>query len=136
MGVNDDGSIAGVAPEALGALANAISNVCTGNIKPPVGVLTTNVSTRDGVVVVIEVPDGWDKPYQDRHGEFWQKRGADKRRVLERSELKRLLLSGRGGMRIPAPFGILRLPILIWRSFGSFTRIGIRERNSLTKKRN
>jgi len=103
VGVNDDGSVVGVSPEALGKLANVISNACTGNIKPPVGVLTTNVFTRDGVVVVIEVPDGWDKPYQDRHGEFWQKRGADKRRVLERSELKRLLLSGRGGYADSSP---------------------------------
>ncbi len=103
VGVVDDGTITGVPSEALGKLANAISNVCTGNIRPPVGVLTTNIATSDGIVVMIEVPDGWDKPYQDRNGEFWQKRGADKRRVLERSELKRLLLSGRHGYADSSP---------------------------------
>jgi predicted HTH transcriptional regulator len=46
------------------------------------------------MVVVIEVPNGADKPYQDKDKQFWVKKGADKRRVTERTELRRLFQGG------------------------------------------
>jgi ATP-dependent DNA helicase RecG len=94
VGVDDDGGIAGVPPVALASLANLVSNTCSQSVNPPCGVLTMNVSTSEGTVVVIEVPDGPDKPYQDRAKDFWVKKGADKRRVTERSELRRLFQGG------------------------------------------
>lgn len=94
VGVEDDGTISGLAPEAVLALANTVSNACTQNINPPCSVLTFNVSTTEGMVVAIEVPDGADKPYQDRDKQFWIKKGADKRRVTERTELRRLFQGG------------------------------------------
>lgn len=94
VGVEDDGNIAGIPPAALAPLANLISNTCSQSINPPCAVLTINVTTSEGTVVVIEVPDGADKPYQDRAKDFWVKKGADKRRVTERSELRRLFQGG------------------------------------------
>lgn len=94
VGVEDDGSIAGLPAETVSSLANMISNACTQSINPPCSVLTFNVPTEEGIVVVIEVPDGADKPYQDREKQFWVKKGPDKRRVTERSELRRLFQGG------------------------------------------
>ncbi len=94
VGVEDDGSVSGVAAEALHNLPNLISNACSQCVNPPCSVLTFNVNTADGIVVVIEVPDGPDKPYQDREKQFWVKKGADKRRVTETSELRRLFSQG------------------------------------------
>ncbi|MGF1529778.1 MAG: RNA-binding domain-containing protein [Puniceicoccaceae bacterium] len=94
VGVEDDGSISGITPEASLSLANTISNACTQSINPPCSVLTFNVPTTEGMVVVIEVPDGADKPYQDLEKQFWVKKGADKRRVTERTELRRMFQGG------------------------------------------
>jgi ATP-dependent DNA helicase RecG len=94
VGVEDDGTIVGVPPETVVSLANLISNCCSQAVNPPCSVLTFNVVTPEGTVVVIEVPDGPDKPYQDRERQFWVKKGADKRRVTERTELRRLFQGG------------------------------------------
>lgn len=94
IGVDDDGTIVGLTPEDVDALANTVSNTCSDSVNPPCAVLTFNVSTTDGTVVVIEVPDGPDKPYQDRKKRFWLKKGADKRQVTERTELRRLFEGG------------------------------------------
>jgi predicted HTH transcriptional regulator len=94
VGVEDDGSIRGLQPEVVDSLANTISNACSQSINPPCSVLTFNVQTSEGIVVVIEVPDGPDKPYQDRKKRFWVKKGPDKRQVTERTELRRLFQGG------------------------------------------
>ena len=94
VGVEDDGSIVGMTPESVSSLANLVSNACSQSINPPCASLTFNVPTAEGTVVVIEIPDGADKPYQDRERQFWLKKGPDKRRVTERSELRRLFQSG------------------------------------------
>jgi ATP-dependent DNA helicase RecG len=94
VGVDDDGSIVGLSTDAVLALANTVSNACSQNINPPCSALTFNVSTAEGMVVVIEVPDGADKPYQDKDKQFWVKKGPDKRRVTERTELRRLFQGG------------------------------------------
>jgi len=94
VGVADDGTIVGLQPEEARSLANIVSNACTQSINPPCSVLTFNVATEDGMVVVIEVPDGADKPYQDKDKHFWVKKGPDKRRVTERTELRRLFQGG------------------------------------------
>lgn len=90
VGVEDDGSIVGVSED----LDNFISNTCSDSIRPPCQVYTENVQTSDGVVVVIEVPNGDNKPYQDGKKQFWKKKGADKRRVTDVSELQRLFQEG------------------------------------------
>jgi len=94
IGVGDEGDILGLAADEVRATENLISNACSQSINPPCSVLTFNVSTSEGMVVVVEVPDGPDKPYQDKKRQFWVKKGADKRRVLERSELRRLFQGG------------------------------------------
>jgi predicted HTH transcriptional regulator len=94
VGVDNVGSIVGMSAEAVLSLANTVTNACSQNINPPCAVLTFNVSTAEGMVVVIEVPDGADKPYQDREKQFWVKKGADKRKVTERTELRSLFQGG------------------------------------------
>ena len=62
VGVEDDATIRGLSSHEVDTLANTISNACSQSINPPCSVLTFNVTTTDGTVVVIEVPDGQDKP--------------------------------------------------------------------------
>ncbi len=90
VGVEDDGTISGLTPPQIGALNQLVSNVSTQNLQPPVSLLTENVLTSDGTVLVISITEGSDKPYQTSDGYFWVKRGCDKRRVTSRSELRRM----------------------------------------------
>jgi ATP-dependent DNA helicase RecG len=94
VGVADDGSISGLTAAQLGQLNQLISNVSTHGLQPPAAVLTENVVTSDGTVLVIRIEEGDNKPYQTNDGFFWVKRGADKRKVTTRSELARLFQHG------------------------------------------
>ena len=85
LGVNDDGSVAGLDAVAVRRLNQLLSNTSSQHVRPPVHPLTENVRTADGIVMVVSVPDGLSKPYQDALGRLWVKQGADKRHdVLQR----------------------------------------------------
>ena len=94
VGVDDDGSIVGLSSDDIGALNQLVSNACTNNLEPSAGVSSENVATSDGMVVVLAIEEGNDKPYQTSDGYFYVKRGADKRRVTTRAELRRIFQAG------------------------------------------
>lgn len=60
------------------------------HVRPPVHPMIKNVPTPEGMVMVVEVPDGLSKPYLDNHGRLWIKQGADKRHVTSREEMQRM----------------------------------------------
>src|SRR5690606_3088348 len=90
IGVNDDGSVAGLSAESVRRLNQLLSNAASQHVRPPVHPLTQNVQTTEGMVMVVEVPDGLSKPYLDNHGRLWVKQGADKRHVTSREEMQRM----------------------------------------------
>src|SRR5690606_37301387 len=51
---------------------------------------TENVQTDQGIVIVVEVPNGLTKPYMDNLGRIWVKQGSDKRHVTSREEMQRM----------------------------------------------
>nr|VFJ73008.1 MAG: ATP-dependent DNA helicase RecG [Candidatus Kentron sp. FM]VFJ73967.1 MAG: ATP-dependent DNA helicase RecG [Candidatus Kentron sp. FM]VFK21037.1 MAG: ATP-dependent DNA helicase RecG [Candidatus Kentron sp. FM] len=51
---------------------------------------TQNLLTENGLVLIVDVPAGINKPYQDKNGVFWVKSGADKRKATSRKEIQRL----------------------------------------------
>lgn len=90
VGVNDDGSIAGLDTDGIRRLNQLVSNAASQNVRPPIHPMTDNVQTDQGLVMVVLVPDGISKPYVDNQGRIWVKNGADKRHVTAREELQRL----------------------------------------------
>jgi ATP-dependent DNA helicase RecG len=90
IGVNDDGTIAGLAAEDVRRLNLLVSNTASQNVQPAVNPTTENVQTADGIVMVVDIPAGINKPYQDKNGVFWVKCGADKRKATSREEIQRL----------------------------------------------
>lgn len=90
IGVNDDGDIVGLSAEDISRLNQMISNAASQSIRPPINPLTENVSTDNGLVIVITVPEGANKPYMDNQGKIWVKSGADKRHVTSREEMQRM----------------------------------------------
>ena len=90
LGVNDDGSIAGLNAADIRRLNQLLGNSASQHVRPPLHPLSENVQTDQGIVMVVEVPDGLAKPYLDNQGRIWVKQGADKRHVTSREEMQRM----------------------------------------------
>ena len=94
IGVDDDGSIAGLSAADVRHLNQMLSNASSQHVRPPIHPSTENVPTRAGLVMVVTVPNGLAKPYLDHQGRIWVKQGADKRHVTAREEMQRMFQSG------------------------------------------
>jgi len=90
IGVNDDGSIAGLDAAEVRRINQLLSNAASQHLRPPLHPLTENVRTQAGLVMVVSIPDGLSKPYLDHQGRIWVKQGADKRHVTAREEMQRM----------------------------------------------
>jgi ATP-dependent DNA helicase RecG len=105
IGVSDDGTFAGLTREDIGRLNQLVSNAASQQVKPAVNPQTEIISTRDGMVLVISVPNGLTKPYMDKNGSIWVKSAGDKRKATSREEIQRLFQSAGliHGDEIPVP---------------------------------
>ncbi len=92
IGINDDGSIAGVPAEAKGNLNQLVGNASSELSRPAIFPLTKWFQIDGKDILVIEVPDGKQKPYCDKQGRYWVKAGSDKRAAAP-EELLRMFSS-------------------------------------------
>ena len=90
IGVADNGLIVGLTKADIHRLNQLISNVASINVRPAINPTTQNMLTENGLILIIDVPMGINKPYQDHAGLFWVKNGADKRKATSREEIQRL----------------------------------------------
>jgi len=105
IGVSKDGTFAGLTREDMGRLNNLISNAASQQVRPPINPQTENITTPDGLVMRIAVPNGVSKPYMDKNGVIWVKSAGDKRKATSREEIQRLYQSAGliHGDEIPVP---------------------------------
>ncbi len=90
VGVDDDGSIVGLTTDDVRRINQMLSNAASQNVKPAVNPLTEITMVNGQRIMIIEVPKGINKPYQDKNGTIWVKSGADKRKATAREEIQRL----------------------------------------------
>ena len=90
IGVSDQNIVTGLTKGDVTRLNNLISNVASQTVIPAINPVTENINHPDGLVMVVSVPDGFNKPYQDNQGVIWVKNGSDKRRATSREELQRM----------------------------------------------
>lgn len=90
VGVTDTGQVCGLTPQDMVRLNQLISNTASQNVRPAVNPITENVAHPDGLVLVISLPEGQNKPYMDKNGTIWVKNGADKRKATSREEIQRI----------------------------------------------
>lgn len=93
LGVDDNYNVTGLIQDDVRRLNQLISNVSSQQVKPSVNPLTENINHPDGLVMVVSVPDGINKPYMDNNGAIWVKNGGDKRKVTSREEIQRMFQS-------------------------------------------
>ncbi|HOJ04010.1 MAG TPA: putative DNA binding domain-containing protein [Bacteroidota bacterium] len=94
IGVEKNGHIAGLTGEEAEKIGEDMAAMAWNSVRPPFSILSRSIATADGIVVVIEIPDGSSKPYCDNKGVYWVKNGPDKRRVQSPEELARLFQAG------------------------------------------
>ena len=90
VGANDAGEVVGLTAADIGRLNQLLSNAASQSVRPPVNPISLNVQTARGLLMVIQAPDGLNRPYTDHQGRIWVKSGADKRHVTAREEMQRL----------------------------------------------
>ena len=90
VGANDAGEVLGLTTVDIGRLNQLLSNAASQSVRPPIHPISLNIQTARGLLMVIQTPDGLNRPYTDNQGRIWVKSGADKRHVTAREEMQRL----------------------------------------------
>lgn len=90
IGVADDGQLVGLTQQDIGRLNQLLSNAASQHVRPPLNPTSQNIQTDKGLVLVVDVSQGINKPYMDLQGRVWVKNGADKRHVTAREEMQRM----------------------------------------------
>ena len=71
---------------------NLLGSLASEGVVPQILLDIENVQMDGGVIVVVTVKQGKNKPYRDSKGIVWVKQGADKRKVFDNAELIAMLM--------------------------------------------
>ncbi len=92
IGVDDKtGDIDGLSFEEIAHTNQLLANAASDNVKPQIFIETETVEVEDKNVIVASIAEGLSKPHTDNKGIIWLKNGSDKRKVVAREEMARLL---------------------------------------------
>lgn len=92
IGVDDEtGDINGLSFNEIQETNQLLSNAATNNVNPQIFIKTETVKINNDKVLVVHIPEGVSKPHTDNKGIIWLKNGSDKRSVVSREEIARLL---------------------------------------------
>lgn len=94
VGVEDKtGEINGLSFEELQSTNELLANSASNNVKAPIYIYTETVKIKEQNVIVAHIAEGTSKPHMDNNGIIWVKNGSDKRKVIAKEEIARLLQS-------------------------------------------
>lgn len=92
IGVDDKtGEIKGLSFEEIAETNQLLANAASDNVKPQIFIETETVEIESNNIVVATIAEGISKPHTDNKGIIWLKNGSDKRKVVAREEMARLL---------------------------------------------
>lgn len=87
------GKMIGLTYEQVQYTTRELGNTANEQVRPIIYLETEVVMHEEKAFLLAYVKNGEYKPYKDLSGNIWVKQGADKRRVTENSEIRRLLQS-------------------------------------------
>jgi len=85
------GKMVGLTYEQLQYTSRELGNTANEHVRPTIYIDIETVKHDDNAFMIAYVKNGAYKPYKDLSGNIWVKQGADKRRVTENAEIRRLL---------------------------------------------
>ena len=89
------GKMVGLSYEQLQYTSRELGNTANEHVRPTIYIDIDTVKHDGKSFMIAYVKNGAYKPYKDLAGNIWVKQGADKRRVTENTEIRRLLQSSR-----------------------------------------
>ncbi|NLB64683.1 MAG: ATP-dependent DNA helicase RecG [Fibrobacter sp.] len=94
IGIDDKtGQINGLSFEELQVTNELLANAASNNVKAPIYIYTETVKVKEQNIIIAHISEGASKPHMDNNGTIWVKNGSDKRKVVAKEELARLLQS-------------------------------------------
>ena len=91
FGIKDKtGEIIGLSYQEIQQLNSILANIATNLLRPVIYIQTETVIVDEHSLLIAHIAEGDNKPYKDLNGVIWTKQGADKRKVMENSEIIRL----------------------------------------------
>ena len=94
IGIDDKtGDIKGLSFDELQSTNQFLANAASDNVKPTIYIFTETVEIDGNNIIIANIPEGISKPHTDNKGIIWVKNGSDKRKVVSREEMARLLQS-------------------------------------------
>jgi len=93
IGITDEGEIEGLTQDDVRRLNQLIPNSVTDHIRPPIIVDTQNLNFENGLVMVVSVPEGSNKPYMDNNSSIYIRNGASTQKLQTREEIQRIFQS-------------------------------------------
>src|SRR5680860_125731 len=92
IGVDDKtGDINGLSFEEIAETNQLLANSASDNVKPQIFIETETVEVENKNIIIASIAEGLSKPHTDNKDIIWLKNGSDKRRVVAREEMARLL---------------------------------------------
>jgi len=92
VGVEDKtGEINGLSFDELQSTNELLANSASNNVKAPIYIYTETIKVEEQNVIVAHIAEGNSKPHMDNNGIIWVKNGSDKRKVITKEEIARLL---------------------------------------------
>lgn len=85
------GKMVGLTYEQVQYTSRELGNTSNDYVRPVIYIETETVKHEGMAYVIAYIKNGAYKPYKDLSGNIWVKQGADKRRVTENTEIRRLL---------------------------------------------
>lgn len=96
VGIDDKSwAVSGLSDDDLRRLSNLLVNASSELVKPAIFIETETVIIENKKIMMVTVPDGFNKPYKDKNGLIFMKNGANKRKVTNNEEILRLLTKGK-----------------------------------------
>ena len=68
VGANDAGEVLGLTAADINRLNQLLSNAASQSVRPPINPISLNVHTMLGLLMVIQTPEGLNRPYTDNQG--------------------------------------------------------------------
>ena len=84
------GKMVGLTYEQLQYTSRELGNTANDHVRPTIYIETETLKHEGQAYLLAYVKNGDYKPYKDLAGNIWVKQGADKRRVTENAEIRRL----------------------------------------------
>lgn len=92
IGIDDKtGDIQGLSFEEIAKTNQLLANAASDNVKPQIFIETETIEVDNNNIVIAKIFEGQSKPHTDNKGIIWLKNGSDKRKVVAREEMARLL---------------------------------------------